>query len=52
MQLKEEIFYYTRPTKNFHLHPKKFTEASTDPSVKKISITIYRLSKLSSVANA
>ena len=28
------------------------TEASIDPYVKKISITIYRLSKLSSIANA
>ena len=28
------------------------TEASIDPNVKKISITIYRLSKLSSIANA
>ena len=30
----------------------RLSEASIDPSVYKISITIYRLSKLSSVANA
>ena len=40
------------PFHKFNYVLRFLSEASIDPSVTKISITIYRLSKLSSVANA
>ena len=50
--IKRRDFLLHTPYQKFTYIQKFLTEASIDPSVKKISITIYRLSKLSSVANA
>ena len=50
--IKRRDFLLHTPYQKFTYVQKFLTEASIDPSVKKISITIYRLSKLSSVANA
>ena len=51
--IKERDYLVTySPFHKFTYILRFLTEASIDPSVTKISITIYRLSKLSSVANA
>jgi len=50
--LKERDYLLHTPFHKFSYILRFLSEASIDPSVTKISITIYRLSKLSSVANA
>ena len=50
--IKERDYLLHAPFHKFTYILRFLTEASIDPSVTKISITIYRLSKLSSVANA
>ena len=50
--IKERDYLLHTPFHKFTYILRFLTEASIDPSVTKISITIYRLSKLSSVANA
>jgi polyphosphate kinase len=49
--LNDKDFLQHTPYHNFNHILNFLSEASIDPDVKKISITIYRLSKLSSVAN-
>ena len=49
--LHDKDFLQHTPYHNFNHILNFLSEASIDPDVKKISITIYRLSKLSSVAN-
>ena len=50
--LKKRDYLLHTPFHKFTYILRLLSEASIDPSVTKISITIYRLSKLSSVANA
>ena len=50
--IKERDYLLHTPFHKFTYILRFLTEASIDPSVTKISITVYRLSKLSSVANA
>ena len=50
--IKKRDFLLHTPYHKFIYVLRFLTEASIDPDVKKISITIYRLSKLSSIANA
>lgn len=50
--LKKRDYLIHTPFHKFSYVLRLLSEASIDPSVYKISITIYRLSKLSSVANA
>ena len=50
--LKKRDYLLHTPFHKFTYILRFLSEASIDPAVKKISITIYRLSKLSSVANA
>ena len=50
--IKKRDFLLHTPYHKFIYVLRFLTEASIDPNVKKISITIYRLSKLSSIANA
>ena len=50
--LKKDDYLLHTPYHKFTYILRFLSEASIDPDVKKISITIYRLSKLSSVANA
>ena len=50
--LKKGDYLLHTPYHKFTYVLRFLSEASIDPDVKKISITIYRLSKLSSVANA
>ncbi len=50
--IKERDYLLHTPFHKFTYILRFLTEASIDPSITKISITIYRLSKLSSVANA
>ena len=50
--IKKRDFLLHTPYHKFMYVLRFLTEASIDPDVKKISITIYRLSKLSSIANA
>ena len=50
--LKKGDYLLHTPYQKFTYVLRFLSEASIDPDVKKISITIYRLSKLSSVANA
>ena len=50
--LKKRDYLLHTPFHKFTYILRFLSEASIDPSVTKISITIYRLSKLSSVANA
>ena len=50
--IKKRDFLLHAPYHKFIYVLRFLTEASIDPDVKKISITIYRLSKLSSIANA
>ena len=50
--LKKRDYLLHTPFHKFTYILRFLAEASIDPSVSKISITIYRLSKLSSVANA
>lgn len=50
--LKNRDYLLHTPFHKFTYILRLLSEASIDPSVTKISITIYRLSKLSSVANA
>ena len=50
--LKERDYLLHTPFHKFSYILRFLSEASIDPTVTKISITIYRLSKLSSVANA
>ena len=49
--LEKKDFLQHTPYHNFNHILSFLSEASIDPNVRKISITIYRLSKLSSVAN-
>ena len=51
-KLKRRDYLLHTPFHKFNYVLRFLSEASIDPSVTKISITIYRLSKLSSVANA
>ena len=50
--LKKRDYLLHTPFHKFTYILRLLSEASIDPSVTKISVTIYRLSKLSSVANA
>ena len=50
--LKKRDYILHTPFHKFTYILRLLSEASIDPSVTKISVTIYRLSKLSSVANA
>jgi len=50
--IKKRDFLLHTPYHKFTYILRFLSEASIDPDVKKISITIYRLSKLSSIANA